>query len=458
MKALLTPTLVLVCCLNSYSQNPQFKWVKYFGNINRVYDMVSTPDGGAIFSISTYETSWYQNTCPFSYNASDILVKIDSSGNIVWKNCLPSIQTYQANYGQLISNTDSSFFLVSTSSNGYINKYDKNGNILFFKNLTTNGQCYFNYLSSNVKIHNDNIYLITAGFSPSPFKHYLQKYDLNGNLILQLHLPQITNVNNVFIGSSKIDLSDTGDVLISSYVNPPNSTTAIDLLILKFDNQFNLTFSKQIDRYSYDIPCGISFLNNGKILAALEDNSNNTNYFEISFNSGNIDNEIIISSNYGYTHSTLFPNNLFKDWDTNLVLCNSLNFKKYNTNNNNSQLNRFIHAGLSFKKIIPSKNKTYLGIIDVNYFGVDGYPKTDSNLGIGIIKFEKENNCSMNYSISNQFRNSFIGSSINLSANSKHSLNTSTSLFAEKTLTLNPGFYIPGGSILNAEIKNCPNF
>ncbi|MCP9770663.1 hypothetical protein EGI22_22380 [Lacihabitans sp. LS3-19] len=458
MKSFLIQTFAIFCYLNSFSQNPPIKWVKYFNNVNRVYDMASTPDNGAIFSISTYESPWYQNLCEFNYSAKDILVKVDSTGSILWKNCLPSIQTYQANFGQIVSNIDSTFFLITTNSTGTISKFDKNGNEIFTKNLNSNGLCYFNYLSSNVKVFNGYIYLINAGFSPSLFKHFLQKYDYNGNLISQIFLPQITNANNVFIGSSKIDISLNGDVLISTYANTPNSNTATDLLILMLDNQLNLTFSKQIDRYGIDIPCGISFLNNGNIFASLEDNSNNTNHFEISLNNGDIENEIIETSNYGYLHSTLFPNTLFKDFDSNIVLCNSGKFKKYNTNNNSYKLNRIMHSGLNLKKIIPTKDKTYIGIFDVDYFGVDGFPKPISNYGMCLIKFEKENNCPLNFSISNHFKHNFVSSSINLAAESNHSVNTTTNLFAEKTITLNPGFFLPLGGILNAEIQNCPHY
>lgn len=186
------------------SQNGEILWKKTFcGNLHELFNSVCpTSDGGFVTvgssNSDTYDMSGIKD-CYYNPSNDAIIVKYDKDGNIQWKNILAGNKDETFKY---VISTDNGYIAVGETkssdgdfagllkgdADGFIAKYDNNGNLIW--NKTFGGSLYDCFNSINY----DNDGYVVYGNSYSNDKDMsslskgtstaiMLKYDDEGNLI-----------------------------------------------------------------------------------------------------------------------------------------------------------------------------------------------------------------------------------------------------------------------------------
>lgn len=153
-----------------------------------------------------------------------------------------------------------------------IYKYDKNGEVLWKKEWIFNG---VNYLSNVIKVENDNL-LVSGYFSVSEFEDLINK---GGRDAVVMKLDSYGNIvwKNTFAGSGSDEynksffLSDGSYAVVGEFSStdiPGYSINGdIDALIIKYDKEGKLIWSKTIGGSGADSFSNIVELSDGSIVA-----------------------------------------------------------------------------------------------------------------------------------------------------------------------------------------------
>ena len=186
-------------------------------NYTELYHTVDTTYGGGFVLASQNE-----------------FVRIDTAGGVMWTTPMPSSMSFQIALRQL---QDSSFILagdkpvVGSGQQIIINKYDRNGNLIWSQNYGGRGDEYF----SNMLLESDGGFLISGktGSYGASSKAIIIKADSMGNTI---GMPTILSSTNSICSGDSTALSlpsgytylwSTGETRQTIYVSIANSYSAI---------------------------------------------------------------------------------------------------------------------------------------------------------------------------------------------------------------------------------------
>ncbi len=193
--------------------------------------------------------------------SNSIILKYDSSGNLVWSANTP---------GSLSSGwiaTDKMFLFVSEfyydTISGFfragISKYDFNGNLLFRSVDSTNAQTTAYRISMD---HAGNIYSVGNTTEALPGqKTFLTKYDSSGNINWKRIF---TDTIYIFSDTKILCLDDSANVYIGGYTTRNNSPTGYDCITMKYDSSGNLKWYRvwTVTGNNWESPLAISCNNN----------------------------------------------------------------------------------------------------------------------------------------------------------------------------------------------------
>lgn len=148
--------LFLNISIITFSQNPIIKAVNYFPQFSRVHDFKVTNDNGVLITATTSNSFWQSNNCISAFSEEYVMVKIDSSGVISWTKCLTKAANVEARHKSLLVSSDTEFYLFTSdygTRQGYIEKYNMDGNLIFSKQLKSQNKLYSNLIASNPVLH-----------------------------------------------------------------------------------------------------------------------------------------------------------------------------------------------------------------------------------------------------------------------------------------------------------------
>lgn len=133
--------------------------------------------------------------------------------------------------------------LIGDYNKGYLIKVDSSKNFIWATQIDTLDQ----YQKGNLRINNDEI---IVSFHISNFA-VIEKYDLNGNLLLRKELPRGTQINDFIIDGDN-NISITGCVFMNSTFE---DTTLIvmghsDMFLLKYNQNFDFLWVRQGGGYT----------------------------------------------------------------------------------------------------------------------------------------------------------------------------------------------------------------
>lgn len=258
-------------------------WRKNYGGNGFDYfeNVVLTSDGGFIIAGLTTSTDIKE----IVYNggtADGLVVKYDKDGNIVWQKNVGG-NGYDYFLGGVESSEDGIIAVGYTGSSnisgittngydGYIVKIDKDGNTVWQKNYGGNNTDYFRNIASN-----DQGVFAVVGFSQSTDMEEFEnkggrdaviiQFDKDGNFIWDNYYSG--NANDFFID---VTVAKDG-VIVAGYTkstdieNTPNFGEE-DISIIKYDFKGNVEWQKSYGGNGTDFPQNIIMSNNGNCLVA----------------------------------------------------------------------------------------------------------------------------------------------------------------------------------------------
>ena len=154
--------------LIKFNKNDEIEWKKEYA-LKRISQIVKTNDSNYMLIDSL---------------TSDV-VKIDKDGNIIWKKQISDVKYF---YFSVAITKDDSFLVYGNNYNEgkrnlYVTKYDKSGNKLWRDVLSSDKEIHF---TNVIEIESKSEYIVT--YQDENFKHYFIKYDKNGNKISEMDI------------------------------------------------------------------------------------------------------------------------------------------------------------------------------------------------------------------------------------------------------------------------------
>ncbi len=221
--------------------SPGIAWEKTYdvqGNDNG-WGMQQTSDGGYILTGTANDgASGSQKVC---------LVKVDSGGNMTWKN-IYDIGDFSKGYS-VRQTSDGGYIVTGSVSQGGNNKVllmkaDQNGTQLWNKTFGDSSAGTSDVAGHSVRQTSDGGYAIAAEYPNSMTKNlgiYLIKTDANGNM-----QRSVTIGKNGDITSPSLEQTSDGGYILAGTINVKGSQSGTDIYLAKFDSSFNTRWEKQI--------------------------------------------------------------------------------------------------------------------------------------------------------------------------------------------------------------------
>jgi hypothetical protein len=238
-----------------YSAAGNILWAKQVGGGTNVYGndgglAVSADAGGNVFvtgyfgsptiTIGTYVLN---NLSTTSYGTNIFIAKYDANGNVLWAKSAGGTGDYQSNSvttsmgnvyvtGSFLGSTmtfDSTTISYAGGWDGFIAKYDVNGNVLWAKSV---GGTSSDYCSSGSADANGNMF-VTGWFGDSTitfdsialynsgtvYPVFIVKYDANGNALWAK-----SAVGGIYTQSYSISADVNGNAFVTGYFQSPPIT------------------------------------------------------------------------------------------------------------------------------------------------------------------------------------------------------------------------------------------
>ena len=266
--------------------------VRYDSNGTILWEKVITLDKGynskRLILSSSIDVVSNENII-FSFN--EIIIKLDKNGNVLWSKQLNQVNDsntkiniyydYVDNDNNIISVGGFAEFSLDKDGNKiekdykYIIKYDDNGNIFYNKKIE-NPSNHISVLMSVVENENNEYVMLSLNYdyvidndgNENVSKVYLsfETYDKNGNY---------KDKKDLELSDLYYNLSDLSE-LIKLYIDKSNNyilnfyTNSGELLIIRYDKDLNLTWSKVANKKSAFIGFDIDKYNNYIIVGGIE--------------------------------------------------------------------------------------------------------------------------------------------------------------------------------------------
>ncbi|OHD28181.1 MAG: hypothetical protein A2Y34_07235 [Spirochaetes bacterium GWC1_27_15] len=234
-------------------------WLKSYNNTTyneQISEIKNTNDNGYI-SVGTTSTDIYLS------DAKCLIIKFDGFGNISWKKTI-NIQNYYQISGKSIYQTSNGDYLVSCGANDGNNNYfllliriDSSGNVLWKKNYTFTDTSYkFSQSLDYGKMvqTSDNNYLLYGNTSSA--NAFIFKIDGNGSLLMQKIYKPVSGYNYI----DNITITKDGGFITAGYKVqsvylgggiPP--TTYYQYWIMKLSNSCTIEWEKEYSTNSIKI-------------------------------------------------------------------------------------------------------------------------------------------------------------------------------------------------------------
>ena len=213
-------------------------WHKVYGSPSDMHfsGIVESPDGGFIIAAQKYNGTWYNGNY---YNP--VMIKIDSSGSVVWQKVFPSLQ-FSFLQGPSITRTSDDFYIFSYPDYAHAPKhfkFNENGDTLWADSVSMyyqNGTAMQPTFSAS-----DNYGGIIAIATVQDTNNFLQGaiYRLSGDDSLLWHRKFGTNFDALAVYSVKPTLDNgfivTGGSWCCNHIWPSGGTLQ-SLYVIKFDS------------------------------------------------------------------------------------------------------------------------------------------------------------------------------------------------------------------------------
>jgi hypothetical protein len=210
---------------------------------DRAYSIIQSSDGG-------YVVAGYTGG-GFGAGGYDFyVVKLDSSGNVQWTKTIGGSYDDVAN--SIIQSSDGGYVVAGwTESFGagyypdiYVVKLDSSGNVLWTKTIGGSG---LDYAWSIIR-SSDGGYVVaghTSSFGASYYDIYVVKLDSSGNVIWSKTIGGTNEDNRAF----SITQSSDGGYVVAGFTTS-SGIPGEDIYVVKLDANGNACFSKNITNYS----------------------------------------------------------------------------------------------------------------------------------------------------------------------------------------------------------------
>ncbi|MGQ4876720.1 MAG: SBBP repeat-containing protein [Promethearchaeia archaeon] len=242
--------------LLKYDSSGNLIWIKIWGGIgfDRGYD-VAVDSLGNIYITGMYERFT-------SSNKEMVLLKYDSSGNLVWNKTWGG-NNVDSGYGVFIDDSDKIYISGWTRSYGkgqrdvVLLKYDSSGTLIW---NTTWGDINDD-IGYGIFVNGTNDIYITGAtnsYGKGNYDVILLKYNQSGDLAW-----------NKTFGKANLDIGyciigNSGNIFVSGYLN--NSiNNSYDVLLLKYDSSGNLIWNTIWGGSEYDVGYGVAVDGSGFI-------------------------------------------------------------------------------------------------------------------------------------------------------------------------------------------------
>ncbi|MCX6209796.1 MAG: SBBP repeat-containing protein, partial [Bacteroidetes bacterium] len=242
-------------------------------------------DSAATLTLAIDNTICFNWATKFSgkYDDRGLAMATDASSNIITVgNFVDTTNFYGTNGNAVTLNTPNGI-----RTNGYIAKHDKDGNLLWVKNIYSSSVSMAKklILDASNNIYVCGIFSGTVDLDPSPstynltiaggsYSTYIAKYDANGNFLWAKMLGgnnyteilsiRLDDNNNLLLGGNFLGTTDLDP---GAATNNVTSQGDYDMFLVKLDNNGNFVWAKTIGNTGTDYITGISVDANNNVIA-----------------------------------------------------------------------------------------------------------------------------------------------------------------------------------------------
>jgi len=231
--------------VNKHNITGDFIWSKYFS-----YNYIAS--GNTIFIDSNSIYIGGVTAQAFGQNESPLLIKIDTTGNLIWDYIFPNSAFSEFNKILKVNNTFYSIGRImptTTTNNKYkifISKFDSSGNIstpYFF------GDSTYTYRNIDAIETNQNQIVVSSSEALSN-KNLVLKIDTSLNVVNQFYIQGISN-QNIYVSNSIIQLTDSSYIL-SGHKEYPALSYFSSLYIQKLNQIGQIYWEREYSGVSSD--------------------------------------------------------------------------------------------------------------------------------------------------------------------------------------------------------------
>lgn len=277
--------------ITKYDLNGNTKWVKSLDIPSTAswatgYSIKADNLGNVLMAGYFQDTIIIDNYTFMSKGSIDgVLIKYDSSGNVIWATC--SINNTMGDTRYISTVTDKagniyvagyfngsiqigSIKLSAPGTSALLIKYDKNGNAIWAKNIMAGGVAYSLAIDAYSELY------LTWNFSSEDI--FTAKYDTSGNNIWTKRSYSVDTNSGYVADPSSIGVDKKGNVYITGMSNLPSYEFGItnlystciygSLFMVKYDNNGNVVWTKNGNVSSTSLGAGgdmVTTDNNGNV-------------------------------------------------------------------------------------------------------------------------------------------------------------------------------------------------
>ncbi len=407
--------IILVC----YDKNGNLLWQNSWGGnqIDFVYGLTNLDDNSFVLFGNTNSTDIKE--LEGDTNESAILLKYNYDGELLWKNVWGG-NDYD-NFDKVYVTSDDSFIVSGTSkssnidwlsvdrlSNEILFKYDKNGNVLWKKNIDLNSKITIN----DIVLLSDDSFVVGGHIDAQEDNDlFLAKFDKNANLLWQTSWGGDNNETFAKLLHENDEFIVIGESLsteVGSFVNQSDpGTFGYDTVILKYDKDGNILWQTSWGGDGADYSNDAIIYKNGTLIVVGKTGSDNIPDFLCN---GGSDGTILFINKNGSIYKQLSwggaSNDSFSDilmLDDGFLINGYFNSTNISDLSNNGSSDAIIIKYLLEYEVekVPSENGTFNvekfdSQVIINYLANDGYEfdkivikdKTGNVLDLDVTKLE----------------------------------------------------------------------
>lgn len=313
------PTTAVIIPPSSVPQTaPNYvKYEKSFGGSgeDEFVCVKATPDGGFVAVLNTSSLDGDIPVGEGFWSKLAVICKYDKDGNLQWKKAVggrgnTSINGITVNpNGDIFvagSTKDSTFAIIGSEYDGFVQKYDAAGNLVFTSTWGGKlGDLFYDVATDS----NGNIYAVgmsysqdgdaaTLNIAKADSKAIIVKLDANGNLVKSTG---VGSWQDVFY---QIEINSNGELFVCGSFSSKTATSLFtnkgwsDVGMLKFDTNLNQVWAKSWGGSQLDYATNIATTSDGGVIAVGYTKSSDGNLYGVG-NKGGFDAFIVKWDNGG---------------------------------------------------------------------------------------------------------------------------------------------------------------